>query len=344
MYILRVGLLLAICLLIIGCEASNEQMDLKLKEVNILTNVEEFDVEIGNIKHLNKYDENIYVSNGDQIVKYNLHSKDNEIIYQSKYESAIIQHVMSNENWIIWLDSSEDGMKNKIYALNKKDNETHIVSEADPNYTTVDFPFLYNNYVAWVYLDTQNEVPKPVIKLHNLNDKDSIIVSEINDYALYNNFVHIDNGKLLWTDHKDQKGYYKIYDISTKEIKAYESPYKYPSYAMLSNNKIFALHFNNLSDWDDQEFGFFDLNKNEYHSFFKERKRVDLFRLKNNNLTLINAEGEMENFVIEGNNIKANSLNLNHDGPDNIEYTSNGELIFNYIQSENQKNYIVVVN
>lgn len=171
---------------------------------------------------------------------------------------------MSNEDWLIWIDTTEDASENKIYTLNKRTQEKNIISKSDPQYVTIDAPFLYEGYVAWMYLDNNSGSPQPVLKLYDLKNEKETVVSEINDYGLYNNFIHLGNNKLVWTDRKDDQGFYYIYDLKSQEMREFPSPFKFPAYAMIGEDRIFALHFEDFTDWGNQKFGYFDIEKEEY--------------------------------------------------------------------------------
>lgn len=281
---------------------------------------------------------------GSQLIHYDLKSKTSKVISESEYQEGILQHIKSNDKWLIWLDSTPDAAENKIYALNKETGEKTVVSESDPRYVTADAPVLYEDYVAWVFLETVDEKPVPMVKVLDLENKKVKVVSELNDYGLYNNFVHMDHDWLVWTDHVDGKGFYHLYNLKTNEKKKIEAPFKYPGYAMISGDKIFALHFPDATVWNEQEFGYYDLKTEKYQPFFQDKRVINLFRLSGDKLAVLDDEGKMKNYIVNERGISENKeLTVHEAGVENIHFSSRGELIYTYSSHPGLDNTLVIV-
>lgn len=267
-----------------------------------------------------------------ELLRYNLSSGKTETIFHSQYDEGIIQRVGANQNWLIWKDSSSDGAENKIYTMNKESNEINVISHSNKDFITADAPMLFDNYVAWIYLDNEDGVPQAVLKLHNLDTQTEKIIANINEYGLHNNFVHIEDGVITWTDRSEEQGFYYTYNLDSEKTTKYPSPFSYPAYAKKSGNKIFALHFEDLSRWGSHEFGYFDIKQKKYVPLNKNsNKSVDYFELSHSNLTIIESTGEAKNYSLDEKGVHLNdALRLPTSGYNGMNYSLDGRMIFSY--------------
>ncbi|MFA6941644.1 MAG: hypothetical protein WCQ54_11815, partial [Clostridiaceae bacterium] len=179
----------------------------------------------------------------NSIIQVNTENKKNCIVSKSEYKEPAIQDTMANENWIMWVDATSFHDLFKIYARNIKTGKIKIVYEFTRGEPSLDAPYLYQYYIAWINADDKDAN----IMLYNLKTDKLIKVGKLNTFSLYNNFVHMENNKLLWTDCINNQGYYFIYDLATSKINKYKSEFKYPGYAKLSNNKIYSINFQDYS-------------------------------------------------------------------------------------------------
>lgn len=69
-----------------------------------------------------------------------------------------------------------------------------------------------------------------------------------------------------------------------------------------------------------------------------------LFWVFQDKLTVLDEKGKLKNFIIEEDSITENEeLELPQLGIENVRYTSNGELIFNYSGEKSDENFLVIV-
>jgi hypothetical protein len=182
------------------------------------------------------------------IIKHNLKTKKTTRIFKSQFEDASIHTIVGNKDWLVWVDSDAGGIKNKMWAKNLKTGATQVLSESKDEIITLDCPYLYQDYVAWTYVD---EKQKSAVHLINLKTNEKKIVHDLHDYGLRNVFVQMNNGKLIWSDEMDKVPYYMVYDLNTKQTKAYKAPGYYPGYVQLVGDQIFSInatdHFTDTS-------------------------------------------------------------------------------------------------
>jgi hypothetical protein len=173
------------------------------------------------------------------IIKYNRTSKKTTKVFTSQFEDASIHTIQGNQDWLVWVDSDASGMRNKMWARNLKTGETQMLSESKDEIVTLDSPTLYQHYVAWTYVD---EKKQSAVYLVNLKTKVKKIVHHLNNYGRHNAFVHMNQGKLLWSDEMDKVPYYMVYDLSTQQTKSFKSTEYYPGYAELVGDHIFSIN------------------------------------------------------------------------------------------------------
>lgn len=72
----------------------------------------------------------------------------------------------------------------------------------------------------------------------------------------------------------------------------YESPKTYPGYATYSNSKIFAIRFEDDTDWTNQVFGYLDLTTNEFYSI-KYGESIHYFDTFSNKMVVLDNDHEL---------------------------------------------------
>jgi hypothetical protein len=173
------------------------------------------------------------------IIKYDLKTKKTTKVFKSQFEDASIHTIVGNKDWLVWVDSDSAGIQNKMWAKNLKTGETQVLSESTDELVTLDSPALYQDYVAWTYVD---EKRKSAVHLVNLKTNDKWIVDHLHTYGLQNAFVQMNDGKLVWSDEVDKVPFYMVYNLSTKQTQSYKAPGYYPGYVQLVGDQIFSIN------------------------------------------------------------------------------------------------------
>jgi hypothetical protein len=266
----------------------------------------------------------------NELIEYNLSTKEITPIYQSEFSDALMQRTQLNEDWILWIDSSANGLEQKILAMNRHNKTIKVISERSSDQLSLLSPVLYKKYVSWVELQDED---KNVI-LYDLENGKKEVISQLNTYGLFNNFVSLKDNLIVWSDSSNHKGSVYTYNIENKEIESYSTPSPFPSYALVDNGKIFSLNLNSLTSWDIHSFGYIDLKTGEFHSIDGEFKSIGMFRVSNDKLAIIDEQqvlhlynvGKMElekvNFELEKN---VDLIEFDHIGNLILEYASPNE-------------------
>ncbi|WP_138090140.1 hypothetical protein [Halalkalibacterium halodurans] len=235
----------------------------------------------------------------DTLIQYNMKTGEEKVLYESEYEESAMQSTEVNEDWLVWVDSSVDGYYEKILAMNLANGEIQTLGETNPEYLTIFSPELYADNVAWTELNDEARVE---VKLHNLKTGKTSSIATLNEYSLYNSSVYMSNGKLLWTDSDNGNGYYYLYDLESKSTDKYQAPKPYPGYASYSEGKIFAIHFDENRDWTSQDFGYYDIKLNEYHSL-EYGQYINYFKTSDNKLAILDDEHHFYFYEFQNNEL-----------------------------------------
>lgn len=197
----------------------------------------------------------------DQVVAIPSSGQEPELIFESEYEQPSIHTVLANEDWLVFVDAESTGQKSKIYAVDLKTKKQKQIFTYNPEHEVLILPALDGHYAAWAEPDEKGQ--KQVV-LYDLSTDQKTVLDHFNDFHLYNNFLAMGEGRVLWTDSKDGTGYFKVHDIAEGKTRTFEAPQPYPGYAQLVGNKVFSLNFSDHATWSAQEFGMFDIETETY--------------------------------------------------------------------------------
>jgi len=247
----------------------------------------------------------------NKIIQYNRKTQTYKTIFNSKFKFPSVQGLEMNDNWLVWVDADEGGGQKNPYLMNLKTNEIQpLTQENDPNIHNA-FPVLVEDYAAWIAMDIRTSKPKVMLKNLKTNETESIF--DLNTHTFMNTFLSAKDGKILFTDEKNNVGYLYLYDVKSKEIEEIKTDYQFIGWASLLNGQQFIyLTFNDPSEptVDEQKLLFYnvsnkhtqevvsDVNVNDLYTDFNNQvffsyddKSFMKFKVKNN---LLVKKGELE--------------------------------------------------
>lgn len=274
----------------------------------------------------------------NKIIKYDLNSKKTSSVFESPFKDSTINNVMANENWVTWENSDITGKNSTIYALNINTNKVKKIFETDTDIIKINVPYLYNDYVSWVNVSNG----KPEVVLYDLNNDVQKTIARINSFSLYNNFIHIENDELVWTDSIEGNGYYYVYDIIKNKKDSYKAPQPFPGYGQIMENKIFSINFNDPNRWISQSFGYFDLASKKFTAVDVRTSYINRFATGKNNLAIIDSEQKLHVYSIQNNKLQKVNITGAPLKVDTIDFSYNGELIAGY--TDNQSIFLYLIN
>ncbi|MEQ6353449.1 hypothetical protein ABNX05_02340 [Lysinibacillus sp. M3] len=200
----------------------------------------------------------------NKIIQYNRKTQQYKTIFNSKFEFPSVQGLEMNDNWLVWVDADEGGGQKNSYLMNLKTNEIQpLTEENNPNIDN-DFPVLVEDYAAWISIDLRTGKPKVMLKNLKTNETDSIF--DLNTYTFMNMFLSAKEGKILFTDKKNNVGYLYLYDLKSKEIDEIKTDYEFIGWASLLNGQQFIyLTFNDPSEpiVDERKLLFYDVSNKQ---------------------------------------------------------------------------------
>ncbi|AVK86158.1 hypothetical protein C3943_22970 [Lysinibacillus sp. B2A1] len=198
----------------------------------------------------------------NKIIQYNRETQKYNTIFNSKFKLPSVQGLEINDNWLVWVDADETGGQENPYSMNLYTNEIQpLTQENDPNIKN-DFPILVEDYAAWIAMDTRTRKPKVMLKNLKTNETESIF--DLNTYTFMNMFLSAKDGKILFSDKKNNFGYLYLYDVKSKKIKEIKTDYEYIGWASLLNGQQYIyLTFNDPSEaaLDEQKLIFYNVSK-----------------------------------------------------------------------------------
>lgn len=181
----------------------------------------------------------------NKIVEYNRKTQKYKTIFNSKFKLPSVQGVELNDTWLLWVDTDEHGGYLNPYFMNLKTQVIQPLTKENEENVTNDFPILIGDYAAWIKMD--RKVEKAEVMLKNLKTDETISIFNLNTYM--NTDLSAKDGKILFTDKKDQFGYLYLYDIKSKEIKEFKSSYEFIGSArLLSDQQWVYLTFDDPSE------------------------------------------------------------------------------------------------
>ena len=171
----------------------------------------------------------------NKIVQYNRKTQKCTTIFNSKFKLPSVQGIELNENWLLWVDTDENGGYLNPYFMNLKTQEIQPLTKENEENVINDFPILIGDYATWIKKDRKSENAEVMLK--NLKTDETISIIKSNSITFRNMSLSAKDGKILFTDEKDHFGYLYLYDVKSKEIKEFKSSYEFIGSARLLNDQ-----------------------------------------------------------------------------------------------------------
>lgn len=275
----------------------------------------------------------------DTIISYDINSGETSRIFTSEYEFPMVQGTMCNEKWLVWIDMKVDGSQEKIYAKDLIKNSMINIPKDNINNTVVGLPFLYGEFVSWI---EQQQNGLGVVKLYNLKTKESKKIAQLSTVNLFNSFVDMNEGKLLWTDSKNKKGYYYLYDLSSGGIQSYSANSPYPGYAKIVGDQIFSINFPDFRRWDSQEFCAYDIKEKKSTPFdIKGASYLRNFNIAGRFLIVLDNDSRLHVYDVRD-NMKSSELKV--DTPVDFYGISNKNQLIIYYPNDKKEVVVQVID
>jgi hypothetical protein len=238
----------------------------------------------------------------DEVRKINLNTKEETTIFKAEHQPSAINHLQGNSEWLIWVDSTEEGYKNNIWVKNLKTGEMKKVYQ-QPEYSRIFIiPVLYDHYVAW----TDEKTGKIVtVRLMDLETGKAEDITQYHTFS-FANCVEVDpiQGKLIWNDSKNGVGFFKVFDLKTKQTTTYPLPGYTPGYSKLVGNDhiLFRNSKDNFLTWINPPICIYDTKTKQYQTLSDDENNHD-FKVAGDRIFYIDNEG-VQSILLKNNQFK----------------------------------------
>jgi hypothetical protein len=270
----------------------------------------------------------------DEVRKINLHTKKETTIFRTEYHPSAINDLHGNKEWLIWVDSTEDGYGNNIWAKNLKTGEMKKIYQQPPSSRILIIATLYDHYVAWSY-QKNDRVKVCVMDLETGKAED---IAEHHTFSM-SNYVHVDpnNGKLLWTDSENGVGSFHVFDIGTRQTSTFPLPGYTPGYASFVGDDyiLFLNSKDNFVTWMNPPVCIYHLKTKQYQILSDDEKNED-FDSAGNRIFYTNEEG-LQSIVLKEGQFKRKKIPHQLKSPETF-YISNDRLILEKVNAEGGRN------
>ncbi|MFJ6207515.1 hypothetical protein [Lysinibacillus sp. NPDC092081] len=272
----------------------------------------------------------------NKIFQYNRKTQKYTSIFNSKFKMPSVQGVELNDNWLVWVDADESGWQLNPYFMNLKTKEIQPLTKENEENVFNDFPVLIGDYAAWIKSD--RKVEKAEVMLKNLKTNETESIFDLNTYTFMNMHLSSKDGKILFSDKKNNNGYLYLYDVKSKEIEEIKTNYEYIGWASLLNGQQFIyLTFNDPSESssDDQKLLFYNISNKHTQEVLSDVLTVNAHYTDFNNQVFFSYNDEgMRKFKVKNNllvedrelNGELETLNFYRLSADNNIYIINQDL------------------
>jgi hypothetical protein len=241
----------------------------------------------------------------DEIRKINLQTKKETTIFQTEYQPSAINDLQGNEKWMIWVDSTEEGFYNNIWVRNLQTGEMKKIYQQPESSHILIIPTLYDHYVVWSY----EQKDKVKICLMDLETGKKEDIAEHHTFSLANH-ARIDpiNGKLLWPDSENGVGFFKVFDMKTRQTTAYPLPGYTPGYpSFVGNDDILFLNSkDNFVKWENPPVCIYHLKTKKYQILSEDANNHDFNSLADR-IFYVNDEG-VQSMTLKGDQLKKEKI------------------------------------
>jgi hypothetical protein len=269
----------------------------------------------------------------NEVRKINLNTKREITIFKTEYHPSAINDLQGNREWLIWVDSTEDGYGNNIWVKNLKTEEMKKIYQ-QPEYSHIMIiPMLYDHYVAWPY--EKNGVVK--VCLMDLKTGKAEDIAQYHTFS-FSNQVHKDSdrGRLIWTDSEDGVGFFKVFDFKTRQITTYPLPGYTPGHAWLlgSDYVLFKNSRDHFVNTVNPAVCIYNLKTKQYQILSEDKDNRD-FRVAGNYIFYIR-NGVVQSLLYKEGPFEKKTVPHQLQNPESI-YTSNNYLILEKVNDRDGK-------
>jgi hypothetical protein len=271
----------------------------------------------------------------NEIRKINLDTKKEITIFKTEHHPSAINDLQWNGDWLVWVDSTEDGYDHHVWAKNLKTGEMKKIYQ-QPEYSHIFIiPVLYDHYVAW----TEEKMGKIVtVRVMDLETGKAEDIAQYHTFSLAN-CVDVDpiGGRLIWNDSENGVGYFKVFDLKTKQMATYSLPGYTPGYSKFAGKDhiLFQNSKDNFVNTPNSPVCIYDLKTKQYQ-ILSEDKYDQGFMIAGNYIFYIH-NGVVQSFILKEGQFEKEKVPHRLKNPGSI-YTPNNHLVLEKVNEKDGKN------
>jgi len=186
----------------------------------------------------------------NMLIRYDMNTKESEIIFDLSNKRCIIQSISANENWLVWSVSEEFGSYCDAYIKNLKTGKINKIYSRTYEAAAWIVPCLMGDCVYWIEEQEYSDgrISGAVIKYDCLTNTRTEL-QKLHEIGLYSLNLHANDGMLIWTDVLSDGAYYFLHNIKSGETISFKAKRRIAGYVQYANGLIFSTEF------DDFEIG-----------------------------------------------------------------------------------------
>lgn len=174
-----------------------------------------------------------------QLVSYNLDTKQSELLFTSSYDEANIQQINCDGSWLVWTDVQAWGAACDLYVKNLETQEVVLLEHFTPQAASVIIPSLMDGVVYYIVEEgLNNDLIYGTLYAYDCESKSKSVIARLENIHLYNLAVRSAQGKVVWNETIDGKGFLFLYDTKTKKISRYATSHTYSHNTFYHNGII----------------------------------------------------------------------------------------------------------
>lgn len=249
--------LVLLCLIVSwGCTsgASSPPPEQKAETELPYESVQIIELPYSSVDHVELVGDSLYLAigkgdDGADMIKYALDGGPAETTASS---DELYHWLTASDSWLVWQTGKS------LYASTPDQSAvTTIATSPELVFYTAD---IENDTVVWADPTEDGDIG---VFAMDLRSGVKTELGPLNTPGIYNAFVHISDGQVLWTDIDGETGSYSLHDLetgTTRRFELSEEPFRYPGYAERWNERLFSINFDRYGvwDWTIQEFGYLD--------------------------------------------------------------------------------------
>ncbi len=151
----------------------------------------------------------------NKVIEFNRKTQKSKILFTTTFKRSSIQALKANKDWVVWIDSDEEGGQMNYYAMNIRTQEIESIKKNNTSETLSDTLELTNHRAVWVSHDEEKD--ETHIYMKDLKKKQTKKLFKLDSMNNAHLSVHHDNVLFFNKDNGMQQAY--IYNLTTESLK-----------------------------------------------------------------------------------------------------------------------------